>query len=221
MSVIAIGQSKGGVGKTTIAVNLANDIVRHGRSVTLIDADPQESATQWAQPSRLPFPVRSVVLSPGRPLIWVRDVLKTNSDFTIIDLAAGLDTSFETAVLIADLLVIPCGPSSIDLSAAQKTITRAREVRRLEPVPTAFRMVTVATRVEARTDEGAQIEDALTDLGETVAPSLSFDGFHARSFAEGVAISEMPGCSGPSDESKRLSLFLLHQILPRQIFRVA
>ena len=220
MGVIAIGQSKGGVGKTTIAINLAGDIARHGRSVTLIDADPQESAVQWAKLEKLNFPVKPVVTSSTSDVFWIRDVLKTKSDVVVVDLPAGLDASFEAAVLIADLLLVPCGPSSIDLGAAQRTVARAREVRRREPVPTAFKVVTVANRVDSGTDEGAQIDDALVDLGEAVAPAISFDNRHVRSFAEGVTISDMPNCGGLAEEVRRLSVYLLRQIAPRPTFRV-
>lgn len=45
--LISLVNQKGGVGKTTVAINLAAGLVRHNRSTLLIDADPQGSVVQW------------------------------------------------------------------------------------------------------------------------------------------------------------------------------
>ena len=133
MIVIVVGQSKGGVGKTTLAVNLAGDIIRYGSSVSVVDADPEGGASHWSRPRQLSFPVRHQVLTATNRLIWVRNVLKSGSDVVVVDLPAGLGPIFETAIMIADLLVVPCGPSSLDIGGAEGTIARAREVRRSDP----------------------------------------------------------------------------------------
>ena len=48
MAVIAVIQQKGGVGKSTITANVAGELLKKGRTVALIDLDPQESLTIWA-----------------------------------------------------------------------------------------------------------------------------------------------------------------------------
>ncbi len=216
MIVIVVAQAKGGVGKTTLAVNLAGDIVRYGRTVTLIDADPQGSATEWAEPRRLAFPVRHDVLTLRNQLIWVRNVLKTRSDFILVDLPAGFGTIFETSVLIADLLAVPCGPSSLDINAAQKTIVKAREIRRFDLPPNGLKIATVPTRVDPDHEEGGQIIEALADLGEPVAPALSYHIDFVRSFTGGTTVSALGEHVAAADEIKKLSFFLMRQVLPRQ-----
>ena len=213
MIVIAVGQSKGGVGKTTLAVNVAGEIAHYGKSVILIDADPQGSAVQWAEPRRLAFPVRQELLGRNQ-LLWVRNVLKASSDIVILDLPAGFGPLFETAVLIADLLVVPCGASSLDIASAHQTIVRAREVRRMD-LTNGLKLVTVPTRVDLANEEGAQIADALADLGEPVGPGLSYDMDFVRSFTSGVTVAGLGGEQVAAGEIRRLSIFLLRQILPR------
>ena len=215
MHVIVVAQSKGGVGKTTLAINVASDIARFGRSVTVVDADPQGSALQWAEPRRLSFPVRQELLSLRNQLTWVRNVLKTDTDFVIVDLPAGFGPAFETAVLVADLVVVPCSPSSLDIGAAEATIAKAREARRADSGGPRLRLVTVPTRVDASFEEGAEILEALADLGEPVAPPLAYDIAFVRSFAAGTAVPSDAETSGAGHDVRKLSLFLMRQILPR------
>jgi chromosome partitioning protein len=215
MIVIVMAQSKGGVGKTTLAVNVAGEITRYDRSVTLVDADPQGSASQWAEPRKLHFPVRREPLSLRNSMLWVRNVLKSGSDFVVVDLPAGFGPIFETAVMIADLLVVPSGPSSLDIGAAKTTILKARETRRNDPGGPSLKIVTVPTRVDLAHQEGVEIAEALLDLGEPVAPALSYDVDFVRSFTAGTTVSvEKPG-SRASEDVQKLTLFLLKQVLPR------
>lgn len=215
MIVIAIGQSKGGVGKTTLAVNIAGEIARYGRSVTLIDVDPQGSATRWSEPQRLGFPVRKDLLQLRKELIWIRDVLKTDSDYVVLDLPSGLGPAFDTGILIADLLVVPSGPSSLDINAADLTIKRARTTRATEP-RTVLKIASVPTRIDLEHEEGNQIREELQDLGEPVAPSVSYDVDYVRCFTAGQSVSSYVPGGRSSKEITAVCLFLLRQVLPRR-----
>ena len=216
MIVIVVGQSKGGVGKTTVAVNLAGDIVRYGSSVAVVDADPQGGASHWSRPRQLSFPVRHHVLTTLNKLVWIRNVLKTGSDVVVVDLPAGLGPIFETAVMIADLLVVPCGPSSLDIGGAEGTIARAREVKRSDASGAPLKIVCVPMRVDSSHEEGSQIVDALSELGETVGPSLSCNVAFVRCFAAGVTVSSDQGAESAAEEVAQLSRFLLKQTKPQQ-----
>ncbi len=215
MIVIVVGQGKGGVGKTTLAVNLAGGAADHGRSVTLIDVDPQGSATRWAEPRKLSFPVRQQEYRAQGQLVWVRDVLKTPTDLVVLDLPSGFGPAFDTAALIADLLVVPCGPSSLDISSAEATVAKAREVRRNDNPSDRLKITLVPTRVDHLHEESAQIGDILAGFGEPVGPALSYDIDFVRSFTAGVTVSELPGPSRAAEQADRLSMFLLRQVLPR------
>src|ERR1700712_1717667 len=76
MFVIAIAQIKGGVGKTTLAINLAGELASRSYSTLLLDMDPQKSASQWAAPQQLEFRVRESLPNPRGLFLWVRDTLK-------------------------------------------------------------------------------------------------------------------------------------------------
>lgn len=215
MVVFVVAQSKGGVGKTTLAINVASEIVRSGAKAAVIDADPQGSATLWAEPRRLAFPVRQDLVTHRNQLLWVRDVLKTDAEVIVIDLPAGFGMAFETAVLIADLLIVPCGPSSLDISGTEATIAKAYDVRRQDKGSAKLRMVTVPTRVDPAYEEASEIRGALADLGEPVAPPLAFDMAFVRSFTTGTSVASDVDDTQAALDVRELARFLRQQVQPR------
>ena len=70
-------------------------------------------------------------------------------------------------------------------------------------------------RVDTSHEEGSQIFDALSELGEAVGPSLSYDVAFVRCFAAGVTVSSSQGSGSAAEEVARLSKFLLKQTKPQ------
>ena len=205
--VIVVAQFKGGVGKTTVAVNLAGELTKIGWAVTLIDTDPQRCAMQWAAPHRLNFNVQYEELG-ARPVLWVRNVLKMQSDILVIDLPAGHSPVFDQAVLISDIIVVPCGASSLDVNSAQATIKRAKDALRTDPM-LQLQFVLVPNRIDASTAEGTQIGEELRRLGGAVSPSLSHDTAYVRSFAGGLTAGDYDPQNTASGETRSLCDFIV------------
>ena len=210
MRIVSFLQFKGGVGKTTLAVNLADELAHRNISTTLIDADPQGNATQWAGPQKLLFPVRFLLLTRRNSLAWVRDVLKTRSEYVVIDTPAGTSLTFEVATLIADVLVVPCGPSSLDIDSAARTVKKARELRREDDRAHQPRIVLAPNRVDPATEEGAQIGEALVELGEHVAPPVNFDIDYVRAFASGKSVVGIEKGSNTAKDIGKLASFVMN-----------
>lgn len=182
-SVISVVQRKGGVGKTTIAISLAGELHRRGRLVDVIDADPQRSAAEWAAPGRLPFRVSELPLKMGAAAQWANMVRSMPGQTTIIDTPPH-EYAVGAAVAVADVVVLPCTPSGLDLSATEQaiaTIAYARDKRGNE-VPALL----LPNRVDPRTLEGQQIVEALEDLGEIVCHPIASRLAYVRAFSAGV-----------------------------------
>jgi chromosome partitioning protein len=133
--IVVVGNTKGGVGKTTLAVQTALARQAAGRSVLLVDADRQGSAqiaaTMRSEGERTPA-LACVQLADGRLLRAQLTPLAAKHDDTVID-AGGRDSeALRVALLRADLLVIPVQPRAVDvwsLADIAELIDRAQEAR--------------------------------------------------------------------------------------------
>jgi len=139
--IVIVGNTKGGVGKTTLAVQIALARAAAGHSVLLIDADRQGSAqnaaTMRAEGGRTP-PLTCVQLADGRLLRAQLSPLAAKHDDTIIDAGGRDNESLRIALLRSDLLVVPVQPRAVDvwsLADIAELIDRAQEAREDEGRP--------------------------------------------------------------------------------------
>jgi chromosome partitioning protein len=120
--IIAVVNQKGGSGKTTISMQLAGALSRRKGRVLVVDADPQGTATRWAASAEddHPFPAAVVGLSAANNKVH-REVRKfvDNYDYIIIDCPPAADSPVpQSALLVADLALVPIIPSPLDMWAA-------------------------------------------------------------------------------------------------------
>jgi len=169
-SVVATISLKGGTGKTSIAVHLAAALFTPRRSVVLVDADPQRSAAQWAESGELPFPVVALDASRGAAR-FKADLSALDADLTILDCPPELAETAMVAALLADLMLIPCGASALDLRAAKAAVDLAREAR--EERSGALPLVSlVPSKLISRTRLANELAGVLADFGEPVSPGI-------------------------------------------------
>ena len=120
MKKVALVAQKGGVGKTTIAVNLAVSAQKAGVKTALFDLDQQESAVIWSDRRTSEEP--HVEFLTERRLAEALGVAKAQGfTFSVIDTPPAAGPQAYTAAQIADLVLIPCRPSLIDLDAIKRT----------------------------------------------------------------------------------------------------
>jgi chromosome partitioning protein len=121
VSVIALLNQKGGVGKTTLSINIATALAISGRKVLLVDADPQGSALDWSaqRKSDLLFPVVGV---PKPTLHREMPNLRAGFETIVIDGAPRVNELARSAIIASDLVLIPVQPSPFDVWAAEDII---------------------------------------------------------------------------------------------------
>ena len=128
--LIAVVNQKGGVGKSTLAVHLALWLAENAQSVALIDADGQGTSSRWISIAA-PGVVVSRPTSPDDILETGRE-LQQSHDLVIADGPANLAESSRALLLIADIALVPCGPTVPDLESTSETLrilTNAQAVR--------------------------------------------------------------------------------------------
>ncbi len=157
--ILCFLNQKGGVGKSTLATNAADYLQRLGRSVLLVDADPQATTTRWAElREEMNFPV----IHLARPNM-TKEILDlgNNYDDVVIDGPPRAEALSRAAIIAADLVVIPIEPSGASDWACKVTVEQVQEAAVLKEI----HMVFVISRAIARTIISRSIRDYVAETG--------------------------------------------------------
>lgn len=131
--VISVAQNKGGVGKSTLAAQLAVACAGLGYAPTLVDMDRQASVIAWAdQRDRiLENAADNITAEPssGWRLPLTLERLGPDYDVVLVDGASGCEGDFAAMVKHADLVLIPCQPTALDLWATRALLSKHQDLR--------------------------------------------------------------------------------------------
>ena len=181
MPVIVVANPKGGVGKSTLATQVAGLLARRGHAVMLGDVDRQQSARQWLalRPPQLP-PIRGWDVAAD-------DIVRPPKGTThvVLDTPAGLHGKRLDAVLkIADRLLVPLQPSLFDIQATHDFVRTVREHRRAEQLTLGL----VAMRVKEHTLSNEQLHQYLATLPVPVLAWLRDTQNYVQLAARGLTL---------------------------------
>lgn len=161
IGVIAVANQKGGVGKTTLAMNMAAGLTRRG-SCIVVDADPQRSATMWIElsDSLREFPAKVVLAEDEIKKQIIQ--LQTEFDYIVIDCPPEIKSdSTMSAIEISQVLLIPLLPSPMDLWASTRIEELIKRVQRVNPTISAF---VVLNQIEPRSAMSRGMDGALQEI---------------------------------------------------------
>jgi len=154
--IIGVLNRKGGVGKTTVAINVAATFAAAGGRVLLVDADPQASALAWSS-MRERDPLFAVVGMARPTLHQELPGIAKRYDVVMIDGAPGVNDLGRAAILASDLVLIPVQPSPYDVWAAAETVQLIREARQFRE---SLKGVFIINRKIANTAIGREVASA-------------------------------------------------------------
>jgi chromosome partitioning protein len=209
--IVIAGGIKGGSGKSTVATNLAVLRATHGRDVLLVDADDQETATDFTnqrneRPSILP---RYTAIKLTGPAVRTETLRLASKYQDIIIDTGGRDTTSQRAALsVGDVLLVPFVPRSFDLWTPEKVSGLVMEMRQANPGLKAF---TFLNRADPRgtdnddTGEALRENPALEFLDMPLGARKAF----SNAAAQGLAVTELkPEDSKAVDEITRLARYI-------------
>jgi chromosome partitioning protein len=203
--ILSLVNRKGGVGKTTLAVNIAGALARQGRRVLLMDVDPQGSASQWhGLGGAREFEVRHY---PKPDLPEFLGALRRDFDHVILDSPPTTGELTRSALVRADLAVIPVGPSPLDIWSSRDTVALVREAGELNPHLAARLLI---ARMIPRTILAREAREALGALGIAVFETeISQRVAYVESMIAGLSVLQYSPQSEAASEITRLCAEIL------------
>lgn len=208
--ILVVGNVKGGVGKTTLAVNLAIALARGQRDILLIDGDEQGTAIAFTdlRTTEKGAPGYTAVALRGAAIrTQVRQLAPKYSDI-VIDVGGRDSGSLRAALTVADVVLIPVKPRSFDLWAVDQTAELVKEAREIND---GLRAISVLNEADPQGKDNQAASEALGEVqGIECSPVLIV---RRKAFpnaaAAGLSVLEYDDPKA-SDELQRLTKFLVH-----------
>ena len=191
--IVTVGATKGGVGKTTIALNLAIGRALAGRDVWLIDGDRQGTAQTAvsirAEDGKAPALACSQYVEGPTLRAQVQHQRAKYQDI-IIDAGGRDSTALRAALTLSDVLVIPFQPRSFDLWAMQDVLTLVNEAKSVRDGLRVFALLNQADAQGADNGEAVQVVRGMEGV-ELLSVSLGRRKAFASAAGAGLSVLEM------------------------------
>ena len=187
--IISFNSIKGGVGKSTLAVNMAAWLVKEGHDVLLVDGDEQETAsdfTAWREQT-LGNTGFTLVNMTGANLRKQVESMRSKYDHIIID-TGGRDTASQRAALsVVDVAMIPFAPRSFDLWTINKVIELIDEIQAIRSQP--FTPYVFLSRADIKSADNREVAQALAGFEQLRFLPHPISNRKAFSNAAGVGLA--------------------------------
>jgi chromosome partitioning protein len=196
MTIILIGQTKGGCGKSTVAVQIAVTLAQQGKDCLLLDADRQTSVSEWWAERQLNHPNHPKIhcMQKYGDIDATLDDLATRYRYIIVDVAGRDSEELRSALLRADTVLIPVKPSGVDNNALNNMATLVTQSLRINPRMSVYGFLSSAPTT-AKGQEITQARQAISEYPDILLLNalLSDRKIFRDTFAEGLGVTETNG----------------------------
>jgi len=185
--IITIGNTKGGVGKTTIACNLAVCSAIHNKNVLLIDADIQGSSMAF-RASRATNDIKAMAITTPTLHSDLNNFYEI--DFIFVDAGGRDNKTFRSAIMASNILIIPCMASQVDFWAVGDVVELLKEAKIYKPEIKAFFLLNQVNPVTTLSKEAIEtmgdIDPDVKPLNTVINARIAYK----KSFGEGKGVME-------------------------------
>jgi chromosome partitioning protein len=215
--IVALTGQKGGVGKSTLAICIAAELLARRHKVLLVDADPQGTIRTWGE----------VATEAGQPLPSIVAMGSTmhrpdqlpmvaqGYDDVVIDCPPRHGDIQRSALMVSSMAILPCGPSSADAWALGASIDLVNEARSLRPE---LDVRILITRKQGRTALGRSAREELEKSG---IPLLKTEVGYRVAFAESLGAGQGVTAYAPKDAAAAETRALVAELLQWEKSQVA
>lgn len=188
--ILAIGNTKGGVGKTTIAVNFAAYYASKGKKVWVVDGDAQGS-THVALGTRQNGPPCALNhVTDGKVLLKQIKAHSADYDLVVIDVGGRDSSCLRAALLCADVFLVPFAPRSLDVRSLRDIAKLVVEAQVHNPKMQALAFLNMADNAGTDNDDAAEAAAGIDGLEYLNAPVRRRKSI-ATAAGQGLCVSEL------------------------------
>src|SRR6056297_4002037 len=210
MYVITFANPKGGSGKTTSAILLAEQIALSGGRVSVLDLDPNANILAWAESRKtegrdVPFSVHA--RPQAEDTVEIIDSIADSTDYLIIDLEGSKDQVVTFALSRTDLCVIPLDGSPMEARQAAAAVRLVQTTASMIRTPIAYTLLFTRTNASFQTTDERDVRqemelNSIPTLPERIAKRAPY----TRIFRDGVLLAELPDIVEAEHDGKTASV---------------
>lgn len=204
--VIAVINQKGGAGKSSTSIHLADWLrTKQKQQVLLIDSDPQRSSELWVKAMAEPIPL--IAMESPDDLLEKMSDLAEQYDYVVVDGPAKLSESTRAILLGADLALIPVQPTGLDLHSAYDAIRLVKQAQKVRgKLPQAAVFLSRAIKGTNLKDETLKALAAVPEVSVLKTP-IHQRQVIADAFGQGATVFSMAGRAATDSAREYARLF--------------
>lgn len=190
--ILTLGHTKGGVGKSTLALNIMIERLRDGVDTLMIDGDPKQSSISKAIGIRseagLTPAIPCVVLEDAKALRHQVGLLKSKYQDLVIDVGGKDSNALRAALTVTDVLLLPVAPESVEVWALDDIMTLVAEAKAIHD----FRVIAVLNRAKPKGRDNQDTLDVIREYGDIQLLDVAIGNrdVFSSAFGRGQSVAE-------------------------------